>query len=460
MKTALKCSILLFGLNLTACSLIPEYVQPISPAPANYPATQEADNLSMPNSWQQYFIDPELQRFIKASLKNNRDYKISVLRIEEARAQYGIQRSDTLPTINGTADYERSRTLLSGGQSSKASLYRVGLGMSNFELDLFGRVKSLSNAALEEYFATEEAQQTTRTSLIAEVAVNYLNVRSLTERLRITQETMLSREVGLARINRRFSAGIDTTIDLKTAELQLETVRASLAALKREQLQAMNTLNLLVGDQTMKLAASESLATLKFSALPVGVPSDLIERRPDIRAAEHRLKAANANIGAAKAAFFPRIQLTTNIGLISNSFSQLFSGGADQSWSFAPQLTIPIFNYSRNQSNLDLVKVRKNIAIAEYEKVIQTAFSEVSNILVARMQLDKQIEAQNKVFEVERERLRLATRRYDSGIANYLELLDAQRGMFDAEQVLVQLKQILLSNSINLFKVLGGEWEV
>lgn len=460
MKTALKCSILLFAVSLAACSLMPKYVRPTSPVPANYPTTQEVDSPSMPNSWQQYFLDPELQQFIETALNNNRDYRISALRIEEARAQYGIQRSDKLPTINGTAGYERSRTVLSGGQSSNSSLYRVGLGMSDFELDFFGRIKSLSNAALEEYFATEEAQQTARISLIAEVAVNYLNVRALTERLKITQDTMTSREIGLARINRRFSAGIDTAIDLKTAELQLETARASLAALKREQLQAINTLNLLVGDQTIKLAASEPLATLKFSALPAGLPSDLIERRPDIRAAEHKLKAANANIGAAKAAFFPRIQLTTNIGLVSNSFSKLFSGGADQSWTFAPQLTLPIFNYGRNQSNLDLVTVRKNITVAEYEKAIQTAFSEVSDVLVARMQFEEQIEAQSKVTDAERERLRLATRRYDSGVSNYLELLDAQRGLFDAEQILVQLKQVQLSNSINLFKVLGGEWKV
>lgn len=459
MKTALKYSILLFAVSLVACSLMPEYLRPTSPVPASYPITQEVDSTSMPNSWQQYFLDPELQRFIETSLNNNRDYRISALRIEEARAQYGIQRSEKLPTINGTAGYERNRTVFSGEQSFNSSLYRVGLGVSDFELDFFGRIKSLSKAALEEYFATEEAQQTARTSLIAEVAVNYLNVRALTERLKITQNTMTSREVGLARVNRRFSAGIDTAIDLKTAELQLATARASLAALKREQLQAINTLNLLVGDQTMKLTANEPLATLKFSALPAGLPSDLIERRPDIRAAEHKLKAANANIGAAKAAFFPRIQLTTNIGLVSNRFSQLFSGD-DKSWVFAPQLTLPIFNYGRNQSNLDLATVRKNITVAEYEKAIQIAFSEVSNVLVASMQLEEQIEAQVKVTEAERERLRLVTRRYNSGISNYLELLDAQRGLFDAEQILVQLKQVLLSNSINLFKVLGGEWKV
>ena len=361
--------------------------------------------------------------------------------------------------MSGTASYERSRNVFAQGQRSDVDIYRVGLGISDFELDFFGRIKSLSTAALEEYLATEEAKQTARTSLISEVAVSYLNVRSLTERQVIAQETMISREVGLARIKRRFDAGIDTAIDLKTAELQLETAHASLVALRREKLQTINALSLLIGDQNIKIATAESLDTLKFAALPVGLPSELIERRPDIRAAEHRLKAANANVGAARAAFFPRVQLTTNIGMVNENFSKLFSGNSDGAWTFTPQLILPIFNHGRNKANLDLASVRKNITVAEYEKTIQTAFSEVSDVLISRDQLAEQIVAQRKVTEGERERLRLATRRYDMGVSSYLELLDAQRSLFDSEQALVQLKQLLLSNSINLFKVLGGEWD-
>lgn len=451
--------LLMVATAITACSLNPEYARPSAPTPENFSVAREFEITKAPNSWQQYFTEPELQRFIEVALTNNRDYRITALRIEEARARYGIQRADQQPTLSGTASYERSRNVFAQGQRSDVDIYRVGLGISDFELDFFGRIKSLSTAALEEYLATEEAKQTARTSLISEVAVSYLNVRSLTERQVIAQETMISREVGLARIKRRFDAGIDTAIDLKTAELQLEAAHASLVALRREKLQTINALSLLIGDQNIKIATAESLDTLKFAALPVGLPSELIERRPDIRAAEHRLKAANANVGAARAAFFPRVQLTTNIGMVNESFSKLFSGNSDGAWTFTPQLILPIFNHGRNKANLDLASVRKNITVAEYEKTIQTAFSEVSDVLISRDQLAEQIVAQRKVTEGERERLRLATRRYDMGVSSYLELLDAQRSLFDSEQALVQLKQLLLSNSINLFKVLGGEWD-
>ncbi|MCB5186302.1 efflux transporter outer membrane subunit [Methylobacillus gramineus] len=460
MSYLLKPSLLVMSMALAACSLNPDYARPNAPIPASYPVTTEAEAATAPNSWQQYFTEPELQRVIAVALENNRDLRITALRIEEARAQYGIQRADRLPAVNGTLSYERSKTIFAQGQTFEADMYRVGLGISDFELDFFGRVKSLSTAALEEYFATEEAKQTARTSLIAEVAVAYLNVRTLTERQAIAQDTLASREVSLARIQRRFNAGIDTAIDLKTAEVQQEATRASLAALRREQLQAVNALVLLVGDQNLHIASDEPLDTLNFAALPIGLPSELIERRPDIRAAEHKLLAANANIGAARAAFFPRVQLTTNIGLVNEHFSKLFSGSSSRAWAFTPQLTLPIFNHGRNQANLDLVSVRKNISVAEYEKTIQIAFSEVSDVLLARTQLEEEIAAQSKVTAGERERLRLATRRYDMGISSYLELLDAQRSLFDSEQMLVQLKQLSLSNSINLFKVLGGEWKV
>ncbi len=454
---------LLIAATLASCSLNPDYQRPAAPIPANYAATALSDDSisqPAPSSWEQFFTEPELQQLIRIALENNRDYRITALRIEEARAQYGIQRADRLPTVNATGSYERSRTIFAQGQTFDADLYRVGLGVSDFELDFFGRVKSLSTAALQEYFATEQARQTARTSLITEVAVAYLNVRALAERHVIAVETLASREISVARTQRRLAAGIDNAVDLKSAELQLETTRASLAALRREQAQAVNTLLLLIGQQDFKLSAnSTALDTLQFTALPIGLPSELLERRPDIRAAEHRLQAANANIGAARAAFFPRIALTTNIGLVNEHFFKLFGGSSDRAWSFNPQLSIPIFNYGRNKASLDLVKVRQEISVAEYEKAIQTAFSEVNDVLVAKQQIDAQISAQAKVTEVERERVRLATRRYDRGVANYLELLDAQRGLFDAEQNLVQLKQLGLSNRINLFKVLGGEWK-
>lgn len=458
---ALKLSLCgLIAATLSSCSLIPDYLRPEGPIPAQYRYQQEKVTTPAPTTWNQFFTEPQLQSLIETALKNNRDLRITALRIEEARAQYGIQRADRLPTVNFNASYDRSKQIFSQGQTFDVDLYRVGLGISDFELDFFGRVKSLSAAALETYLATEEAQQSARTSLITEVAVAYLNMRALAERQVIAEETVKSRETSYARTKRRLDAGIDTALDFKSAELQLETAKATLASLKREQVQALNTLLILLGDQNYAVTVKGNKLDLGgFTALPVGLPSELLERRPDIRAAEHRLIAANANIGAARAAFFPRISLTTSAGLVNEQFFKLFTGSSSKAWAFSPQLTLPIFDYGRNKSNLDLATVRKNIQVAEYEKAIQTAFSEVNDVLGQRIQLDNQIVAQTKVTDAERERLRLATRRYDKGISNYLELLDAQRSLFDSEQALVQLKQLALTNRINLFKVLGGEWK-
>jgi multidrug efflux system outer membrane protein len=458
---ALKLSLCgLIAATLSSCSLIPDYLRPEGPIPAQYRYQQEKVTTPAPTTWNQFFTEPQLQSLIETALKNNRDLRITALRIEEARAQYGIQRADRLPTVNFNASYDRSKQIFSQGQTFDVDLYRVGLGISDFELDFFGRVKSLSAAALETYLATEEAQQSARTSLITEVAVAYLNMRALAERQVIAEETVKSRETSYARTKRRLDAGIDTALDFKSAELQLETAKATLASLKREQVQALNTLLILLGDQNYAVTVKGNKLDLGgFTSLPVGLPSELLERRPDIRAAEHRLIAANANIGAARAAFFPRISLTTSAGLVNEQFFKLFTGSSSKAWAFSPQLTLPIFDYGRNKSNLDLATVRKNIQVAEYEKAIQTAFSEVNDVLGQRIQLDDQIVAQTKVTDAERERLRLATRRYDKGISNYLELLDAQRSLFDSEQALVQLKQLALTNRINLFKVLGGEWK-
>lgn len=445
---------------LSSCSLVPDYLRPESPAPERYQYQQEKVTTATPTSWKQFFTEPQLQSLIDTALQNNRDLRITALRIEEARAQYGVQRADRLPTVNANASYDRSKQIFSQGQTFDVDLYRVGLGISDFELDFFGRVKSLSTAALETYLATEEAQQSARTSLITEVAVAYLNIRALAERQAIAEETVKTREVSYARTKRRLDAGVDTALEYKSAELLLETAKSTLASIKREEVQALNTLLILLGNQNYVVSLKENKLDLNgFTALPVGLPSELLERRPDIRAAEHRLIAANANIGAARAAFFPRISLTTSAGLVNEQFFKLFSGSSSKAWAFSPQLTLPIFDYGRNKSNLDLATVRKNIQVAEYEKAVQTAFSEVNDVLGQRIQIDDQIAAQTKVTEAERERLRLTTRRYDKGISNYLELLDAQRSLFDAEQALVQLKQLALTNRINLFKVLGGEWK-
>lgn len=460
MNTSLKPAAIFMSLVLGACSLNPAYTRPEAPIPAQYALSSDSEITARPASWQAYFTDPELQRLIQSALNHNRDLRITALRVEEARAQYGIQRADRLPSIDATAGYERSRSLFTQGESFNTNLYRVGLGISGFELDFFGRIKSLNSAALENYLATQEAQQSARTTLIAEVAIAYVNVRALAERIGLANNTAAARMQGYERTLRRQQAGLDNALDLKAAELQLESAKASLAALKREQVQAVNALQLLNGQPGQPISEQDiTLNRLAFTPLPAGLPSTLLESRPDIRAAEHRLKAANANIGAARAAFFPRIQLTTNIGLADEHLSGLFSGGDTKVWAFNPQLTVPIFNYGRNRANLDLAQVRREISLADYEQAIQTAFTEVSDVLLSREQIEAQIMAQLRIVEGERERFNLTNRRYNKGIANYLEVLDAQRSLFNAEQQLVQLKQLSLSNSITLFKVLGGEWQ-
>ncbi len=457
-KSATKLTVSAAILLLSGCSLIPEYTRPLSPLPASYTADDTNGTNAAPESWQQYFTDPVLQKLINVALEQNRDLRIAALRIEEARAQYDVQLSEKLPTVEAAGSYDRSRLVFARGQTFDVDMYRVGIGISNFEIDFFGRIKSLSEAVLEDYLATREAQQIARTSLIAEVAAAYVDERALSERQLLAERTLAVREASYARIKRRFDAGIDTAVDLKTAKMQMEKARASVAALDREHTQAINALLLLIGDQSITVPSETvPLDTLTFSPIPAGLPSELLERRPDIRAAEHKLKAANANIGAARAALFPRLQLTTNIGLVNEHFTKLLSSGIN-AWAFTPQLILPIFTNKRNQANLDVSHARKEIAVAEYEKAIQNAFREVADTLLAREQIERQIDAQLNATDADRERLKLVTRRYEKGVANYLELLDAQRSLFDSEQTLVQLKQLSLSNAINLFKVLGGEW--
>jgi multidrug efflux system outer membrane protein len=445
---------IVFG--LTACSLIPEYKRPTPPLPENYALATEGKDLSALTDWHEYFTDPDLQSLIEQALQNNRDLKVAVLRIEEARALYGIQKADRLPTVNGTLSYEKGQSVIAKGQVEKTELYRTGLIISDFELDFFGRVKSLSNAALEEFLSTEEARNNVKISLIAELANAYVNVLALNERKQLALDTVSSRRESLNRAKRRFDAGLDSALELKTAEMQVDTSLVSLSTLEREYEQTFNGLKLLTGDQSKEIYLEKNIDRLEISSAKTGMPSDLLQMRPDIRAAEHKLIAANANIGAARAAFFPRIQLTTSVGLVNKDLLNLFSGSSGKAWSFSPQLILPIFNNGRNQANLDLAQVRKEVAVAEYEKAIQVAFREVADVLVAKGRVENEVTLQTKVAESEHERLRLVTRRYDLGVANYLELLDAQRNVYEADQQLVQLKQLQLINKVSLYKTLGG----
>lgn len=453
---------LLAGAGLLAgCTLAPQYQRPDAPVAENYPA-EAAGKLSNSTSeigWREFFPDPRLQALIATTLANNRDLRTAALRIEEARAQYNVQSADLLPTLNGNASAARTRTpasLTSSGKQTISGNYQVGLGISAFELDFFGRVRSLNEAALNQYLATEDARTSVQISLIAEVAKAYLAERAFAEQQDLAQKTLESRASAHQFARQRFEVGASSALDLRLSETLMLSARAALATLARQRAQAANGLTLLSGKAPGGLPPPQSLSAQQIvTELPAGLPSELLTRRPDIRAAEQRLKAANANISAARAAFFPRISLTAGLGLASNSLSGLFESGSG-SWSFAPQLVLPIFDAARNQNNLTLAEVRKNLAVADYEKSIQIAFREVADALVARGALDEQIEAQRAVLDAQTDRLRLADLRYQNGVASSIDVLDAQRELFAAEQALVQARLLRLTNAVDLYRALGG----
>jgi multidrug efflux system outer membrane protein len=411
--------------------------------------------------WREYFADARLQQLIAAALENNRDLRTAVLRIEEARAQYNIQSADRLPNLNASFADTRSKTpafLASSGKSTIAERYDVGVSVSSFELDFFGRVKSLNDAALATYLATEEARSAAQIALVSQVAQAYYTERAYAEQYALAQQTYEARARTYKLTQQRAEAGASSRLDLRSNETLMETARAAALALARQRAQAENALTLLVG-QAPATAASGALPSdwqIDFmTAIPTGLPSDLLTRRPDIRAAEQRLKAANANIGAARAAFFPRISLTAAVGSSSPALHGLFDSGSG-SWSFAPQLTLPIFDAGRNRANLTLAEVRKNIAIADYEKTIQTAFREVADALAARDYLGEQEAAQRAVQEAQADRLKLLQLRFDNGVASSLDVLDAQRELFSAQQSLVQARLLRTTSAIDLYRTLGG----
>ncbi|WP_174821664.1 efflux transporter outer membrane subunit [Duganella rivi] len=461
---------------LSACSMAPTYERPAAPVANAYAfnpsgtaaKTGFATNLAGPGQkaavdtgWREFFIDPRLQQLIAAALENNRDLRTAVLRIEEARALYNIQSADRLPNVNLSAAETRAKTpafLSSSGQSTIGKRYDVGASVSSFELDFFGRVKSLNDAALATYLATEEARLAAQIALVSQVAQAYYTERAYAEQYALAQQTYEARARTYKLTQQRAEVGASSRLDLRSNETLMETARASALALARQRAQAENALTLLVGQAPAAAASGAMPSDLQLTAMhaiPEGLPSDLLTRRPDIRAAEQRLKAANANIGAARAAFFPRISLTAALGSSSPSLHGLFDSGSG-SWSFAPQLTLPIFDAGRNSANLTLAEVRKNIAIADYEKTIQTAFREVADALAARDYVGEQEAAQRAVQEAQADRLKLLQLRFDNGVASSLDVLDAQRELFSAQQALVQARLLRTTSAIDLYRTLGG----
>ncbi|MDF1485559.1 efflux transporter outer membrane subunit [Ramlibacter sp. H39-3-26] len=446
---------------LAGCSFIPTYEQPAAPVPTAYPAAPAAADAAKAAAdidWKDYFADPRLQRLIGAALENNRDLRVAVLNIEQARAQFQIRRADQYPSLNGIVSATRAPN--TSGQYQ--NLFQVGLGVSAWEIDFFGRIASLKEQALAQYLATEEARKSTQISLVAAVANAWFNLLADEELLDISRRTLGTREESAQLAKLRLENGVSSELDYSQAESLTQAARATYAQQQRQRALDENALTLLLG-QPLPQDIRDSIATSRLAnapvmpALPVGLPSDLLVRRPDIRQAEQQLIAANANIGAARAAFFPRIALTAQAGTVSDELSGLFKSGA-WGYSLAPQLVLPIFDAGRNQAGLESAQAGRGIAVAQYEKSIQSAFREVSDALAGQATLREQLAALRAQADADARRLQLSDLRYRNGVASYLDLLDAQRSLFGTEQSVVQTHLVQLQNQVSLYKVLGGGW--
>ena len=462
-RPARALSPLVIAALLAGCSFIPKYERPAAPVPEAFalagndvPATARA---AADIDWKDYFTDPRLQRLIGIALGNNRDLRVAMLNVEQARAQFQIQRAGQFPTVNAIASGTRQPSIVNG---QYANQFQAGLGISAWEIDFFGRIGALKEQALAQFLATEEARKSAQISLVAAVASGWLTLMADEELLDISRRTLETREESVKLTRLRLEHGVSSELDSHQAESLAQAARATYAQQQRQRLLDENALALLLGqplpdDIRASLPSMRLADAAPMQPLPAGLPSDLLQRRPDIRQAEQLLIGANANISAARAAFFPRISLTAQFGSVSDELSGLFKSG---SWAFslAPQLALPIFDAGRNQAGLESARAGREIAVAQYEKSIQTAFREVSDALAGQATLQQQIDAQRAQTQADAKRLDLSDLRYRNGVASYLDLLDAQRSLYATEQALVQTRLQQLQNQVTLYKVLGGGW--
>jgi multidrug efflux system outer membrane protein len=457
--------ILGLGAAVAGCTMAPKYQRPAAPvagAWANGALTGSTTNRTADLDWREFFDDPRLRQLIGLALTNNRDLRIAALRVEQARAQYRIRRSDLFPSLQGDAGLRRSKasgTVSEFNGGSITSVYSVDVGAS-YEVDLFGRVRSLKAEALESYLATEEARRSVQIALISEVATEYLTQLRLREAKAVAAQTLEAVQTSYALIKRSFELGAASELDLRTAEGQIQTVRVNSADFLRQLAESENALAVLIGQPLPgDLPAGQPFQQQRLlTDLPAGIPSEVLQRRPDILAAEHTLQAANADIGAARAAFFPRIMLTGTYGTASAKLSDLFAGPSE-TWSFSPQITVPIFNYGANLARLDSSKVSRDIELATYEKSIQTAFREVADALAARSILDDKLKAQELLLSAQQKRFDLTSARYQQGVDSYLAVLLAQQDLYSAQQNLLQFQAARLLNAVALYRSLGGGWK-
>lgn len=459
----LRPALLTLAITLGGCSLAPHYERPEAPVAAEWQVADANGTRAQALDWQTFIVDADLRRAVDTALNNNRSLRQALLDIEAARAQYRIQRADRLPSINANASGNRQRLPADQSQTGRSevtSVYQVGLGLAEYEVDLFGRVRNLSESALETYLATEEATRATQISLIAEVIQAYLTRDGALRRKALVEQTLDSRLASLELVSRRREVGAATALDYQEAVGLAEQAKAERESTERQLRQADNALALLLGtpDAGQFLPSTPRDELMVLQDIAPGTSSELIERRPDILASEHRLKARNADIGAARAAFFPRITLTGSVGSSSTELSGLFEGGS-RAWSFAPTLLLPIFAGGRNRANLDLAEVRQDAAVADYEDTIQTAFREVADALAATDTLRREETARRALAESSRAAEVLAEARYRGGVDDHLRYLDAQRSSFNDQTTLIQIstdRQLALAD---LFRALGGGWQ-
>ncbi len=461
-------SIMVMTVTLTGCTLMPDYERPNLPVTNTwptgeaYPTGQQGAYVDL--GWREFFSDKELQSLIEMSLANNRDLRVAALNVAAYEAQYRIQRSELYPNIGATGTGSRQHLPgdLSGtGDSRVNSSWGVTLGITSYELDFFGRIRSLNEAALQQYLATQEAQRNTQITLVASVANAWLTLQADRALLKLTEETLQNYEYNYDLVRRSNEVGVSSSLDLAQARTAVEGAKVNLATYKRQVAQDLNLLTLLLGSDlpdNVKNVKDKSFKLQYVKEVPAGLPSDLMQNRPDIIAAEHQLMAANANIGAARAAFFPSISLTSNVGTMSTNFSNLFSNGQG-TWLFQPTINLPIFTAGRLKGNLDYAEVQKDINVANYEKTIQTAFREVADGLADRETYKEQVISQSNFVEANQTYYDLADQRYQAGIDNYITLLDAQRQLFSSQQNLINVRLAQLTSEVNLYKALGGGWQ-
>jgi outer membrane protein, multidrug efflux system len=447
------------------CTLAPKYTRPEAPVPAEWPtgpAYKEVGTTTGATAsdlaWREFFTDDRLRKVIDMALTGNRDLRVAALNVQRAQAMYGIQRAELLPTVDAVGSANRQHVpgdLSATGKSGNVSQYSVNVGILAWEIDFFGRLQSLKDAALEEYLATEQARRSAQILLVSGVANTYLTLATDRDSLELSQSTLENQQAAYNLVRRRYEVGLAREIDLRQVQTTVDAARVDVILFTRLVAQDESALNLLVGQPVPAELLPTTLNSIsRVKEISPGVPSDVLLRRPDILQAESQLKAANANIGAARAAFFPRISLTTTVGTASSELSGLFKHGSDV-WSFSPQAAMPIFD-ARTWSALDVTKADQAIAVTLYERSIQSAFKEVADALAVRGTVDEQLAAQQSLVDATAETYRLANARYTKGVDSYLAVIDAQRSLYGAQQGFLALRLARLANQVRLYAVLGG----